>query len=218
MVRPRAGSSQEGKELKTLICPHRWEGVGCHACSLGLLSLPGGEGTPALSLCGWHCALIKRIPGVENSWRACSAYLSLAPRKEQGAFFSSQVVAEAGKKQGTHIGSRAHSDPNSQCSVNLSFLIPRDRQWPTWNTVKLAQVWTWVCAGWRERILYHGQGWALGGGGGCFQPVNEAEGWENHVSVIEASAAGSSKQSLGRCVHICSLVTFWSCQEHKKSV
>ena len=53
------------------------------------------------------------------------------PGKSNELFFSSQVVAEAGRKQETHICSRAHSDLNSQCSVNLSFLILQDRQQPT---------------------------------------------------------------------------------------
>ena len=154
------------KELKTLSpwsVPTDGEGgrLACIQSQAVVTSQRGGDSCP-VSVRLTHCALIKHIPGVENSWSGCSTCLSLAPRKEQWAFFSSQVVAEAGKKQETHICSTAHSDLNSQCSVNLSFLILQDRQQPTWKVVKLAQVWTWECVGWRERILYQGHGWALG--------------------------------------------------------
>ena len=56
VVRPRAGPSLEGRrdqDPQWLVCPHRWVGVGCRACSQGLSSLPGGEGTPALSVSVW---------------------------------------------------------------------------------------------------------------------------------------------------------------------
>ena len=115
------------KELKTLSpwsVPTDGEGgrLACIQSQAVVTSWRGGDSCP-VSVRLTHCALIKRIPGVENSWSGCSTCLSLAPRKEQWAFSSSQVVAEAGKKQETHICSRAHSDLNSQCSVSLSFLM-----------------------------------------------------------------------------------------------